>query len=88
MFENLGEQITITIILSVSGTIIGGLTGFFTVLRRCVTKIEKRTFRQSTATMTLAEHLDKTSNRLHPQEQKSDVFETVSRQLKDEDGKL
>jgi hypothetical protein len=83
MFEQLAEQI----ILVIFGLIITAVLGFFAALRKCLTKIDKRTFRQSTAMMTMATESDKITNRLHPKED-SDIAKAVERQLRDSEGNL
>jgi len=83
MFEDIGEQIVGVIAIAA----FSGLGGFFALLRRCLTKIEKRTLRQSEAMVSMAEDMDKTTNTLHP-DANSTMSERVSRQLKDEFGNL
>ena len=65
----------------------GGLGGFFTLLRRCLSKIEQRTLRHSNAIMSIAVDMDKTTNLLHIGAN-SQLSATVERELKDEYGNL
>lgn len=85
VFEDLTEQIVL-IIFGIGMT--AGL-GFFATLRRCLTKIEKRSFRQSQAMLIMARDADKVTNRLHPQETvKSELLEEIEQLLRGSDGNL
>ena len=83
IFYTVTAQVLVYIIVG----IIAGIASFLTTMFRCVRKLDKRSFRQSTAIMTLASAMDRDTHRLHPTET-PDIAKDVERQLKDTDGKL
>ena len=79
VYEDIG------IFLAIS--LIAGLIGFFTNIRRCLDKQNARNLRMIKAMMLLASNIDKQTNRNH-KDALSTLEHDIEKQLKDDKGNL
>lgn len=77
------------IVLTILGPILAtGIIAWIKTKTKCLSKIDKRSFRQSKALILLAEQIDNQTNHAHPKDQESNLATTMKDQLTDEKGNL
>ena len=81
-------QVRLTMLTIVGPAITGIILAWVKSKTKCLSKIDKRSFRQSKALIVMAQEIDRQANYAHHKNQKSDLSETIEELLKDEKGNL